>query len=109
MCATRRCAKVTGPSHQARRLASGRLLDFFVLVRQILQTYNDGSAHVPLDDWEARSARIVTRGSRDEGSSCERCDETSAATALLVRGLRPLLCCGCTKNATTAQIVALPA
>jgi hypothetical protein len=36
-------------------LGSGRLLDFFVLVGQILETYNDASAHVTLDNWEGRS------------------------------------------------------
>ena len=34
-----------------RALKEGRLLDFFVLVRQILQTYNPGSAYVSLERW----------------------------------------------------------
>ncbi len=43
-----------GEGRQALRhaLRTGRLLDFFVLVRQVLNTYNDGSAYVRLDEWE---------------------------------------------------------
>jgi hypothetical protein len=32
-------------------LAEGRMWDFFTLVNQILQTYNAGSAHIPLNRW----------------------------------------------------------
>lgn len=59
-------------------LASGRLLDFFVLVRQILQTYNGNSAYVPLSDWS--SSDDVTCAdcgcfmSSDDACTCERCD-----------------------------------
>ncbi len=43
-----------GEGRQALRhaLRTGRLLDFFVLVRQVLNTYNDASAYVRLDEWE---------------------------------------------------------
>ncbi len=43
-----------GEGRQAIRhaLRTGRLLDFFVLVRQVLNTYNDGSAYVRLDEWD---------------------------------------------------------
>jgi hypothetical protein len=37
------------PIRQALR--QGRLLDFFIMVRQILRTYNPGSAYVSLDEW----------------------------------------------------------
>lgn len=58
-------------------LSEGRLYDFFVLVRQILGTYNPGSAHVSLDDWNGRlSCHGCGSGmSEDDYSSCERCDE----------------------------------
>ncbi|HVS73218.1 MAG TPA: hypothetical protein VHQ47_18325 [Phycisphaerae bacterium] len=40
-------------------LESGRLCDFFMLVRSVLENYNPGSPYVALDDWE--------------GSLCEDC------------------------------------
>ena len=58
-------------------LAEGRLLDFFLLVRQILQTYNGGSAYVSLEDWT--DSRLCSdcggRAPVDDSSSCERCGE----------------------------------
>ncbi|MBA4017585.1 MAG: hypothetical protein C0483_10470 [Pirellula sp.] len=56
-------------------LEAGRLLDFFLLVRQILETYNPSSAYVRIKDWEGVSC--VDCGcttDRDESSSCERCE-----------------------------------
>jgi len=32
-------------------LATGRICDFFVLVRSVLTTYNPGSPYIPLDSW----------------------------------------------------------
>ncbi|WP_417850275.1 hypothetical protein [Thalassoglobus sp.] len=55
-------------------LATGRLCDFFLTVRQILQTYNASSAYVALEDWNG-----VTCGDCgemvDSGDSycCENC------------------------------------
>jgi hypothetical protein len=45
-----------GDGHQAIRqaLLQGRILDFFLLVRQILENYSPNNAHVKLDDWEGR-------------------------------------------------------
>lgn len=36
----------------AAALETGRVGDFFVIVRQILETYNAGSAYVSLEDWD---------------------------------------------------------
>jgi hypothetical protein len=59
-------------------LNSGRLLDFFVMVRQILQTYNGGSAYVPLSDWSGSEDVTCTDCgcfmSSEEARTCERCD-----------------------------------
>lgn len=59
-------------------LTSGRLLDFFVLVRQILQTYNGGSAYVPLSDWsgseDVTCADCGCFMSSEGAHTCERCD-----------------------------------
>jgi hypothetical protein len=57
-------------------LTSGRLYDFFVLVRQILQTYNGESAHVSLANWDGTISceGCGTSMSEDDYSTCERCD-----------------------------------
>jgi hypothetical protein len=46
-------------------LSSGRICDFFLLVRSVLTTYNSGSPYVSLDDWH--------------GSSCYDCSYTIAS------------------------------
>src|SRR5205823_2635947 len=38
-------------------LREGRILDFFTIVQQILNTYNAASAHVPLDRWSGVPCR----------------------------------------------------
>lgn len=57
-------------------LGSGRLLDFFMLVRQILETYNPASAHVTLSQWEGHTCKDCgSSQSRDDSLTCERCDD----------------------------------
>jgi hypothetical protein len=57
-------------------LSQGRLLDFFMLVRQILETYNPASAHVALDRWDGVNCRDCgSRMSRDEHGRCEWCED----------------------------------
>lgn len=56
-------------------LEEGRLIDFFLLVRQILETYNSSSAYVRIREWSGVSC--VDCGSTtdpDEASYCERCE-----------------------------------
>lgn len=71
------CEGAGAPAIRAA-LAGGRLLDFFVLVRQILETYNGNSAYVPLSDWsgsdDVTCADCGCFMSSDESSCCERCD-----------------------------------
>jgi hypothetical protein len=56
-------------------LGSGRVLDFFTLVTNILKTYYPGGAYVGLDEWEGTPCydcgSIVTR---DNTYRCEHCD-----------------------------------
>lgn len=63
-----------GRSAIRRALREGRLLDFFVLVRQILQTYNAASAYVSLESWSGVQCRdcgeLVGEDDRDY---CEPC------------------------------------
>jgi len=57
-----------------RALGEGRLVDFFVLVRQVLQTYNPGSAYVALDEWNAiRCKDCDALVSEDYHYACDRC------------------------------------
>ena len=63
------------PIRQA--LEQGRLCDFFLVVAQILGTYNPGSAYVRLDDWSGRPcADCGASTSDDDASSCRRCGST---------------------------------
>lgn len=62
-----------GPIRHA--LSQGRVFDFFLLVRQILQTYNSGSAYVQLSKWDGVECHDCGyQAAADESSSCERCD-----------------------------------
>jgi len=55
-------------------LQQGRLLDFFLLVRQILETYNPRSAYVQLSDWlGVTCSDCGTSSSEDESFGCGRC------------------------------------
>ena len=58
-------------------LSEGRVLDFFVLVRQILETYNSGSAHVSLSNWSGGTScqSCGTSLSDDDYSTCDRCSD----------------------------------
>jgi len=61
------------PIRQALR--HGRLLDFFIMVRQILRTYNSSSAYVSLDEWQGIDChdcgRLVVGDERDTCEACE--------------------------------------
>lgn len=61
-------------------LSEGRLFDFFVLVHQILHTYNPGSAFVSLDDWHGMQCpECGSRTDEDECVRCERCSNRTCA------------------------------
>jgi len=56
-------------------LAGGRLFDFFLLVRQTLETYNSASPYVALRDWQGR--RCLDCGwnlDEDDASRCATCE-----------------------------------
>ncbi|HSG73344.1 MAG TPA: hypothetical protein VLA12_23215, partial [Planctomycetaceae bacterium] len=61
-------------------LREGRLLDFFLVVNQILTTYNPSSAYVSLENWEGTDCRgcgELVDG--DNWSSCENCQDQLCA------------------------------
>lgn len=69
----------TVPLRQA--LAQGRIYDFFVLVRSVLNTYNRASPYVAIDDWEGLSCHdcgsvVASDDSRYcEACGCDFCDD----------------------------------
>ncbi|MEM8864535.1 MAG: hypothetical protein AAGF31_03205 [Planctomycetota bacterium] len=64
-------------------LQAGRLLDFFVLVRQVLSTYNSASAYVELEHWEGLTC--VDCGdwlAANERHGCEICSADLCSSCL---------------------------
>jgi len=88
----------TGEASIYTALSSGRICDFFTLVRTILNTYNESSPYIPLSDWNRQpcgecSARISNNEAYyccsceerlcvDCASSCNLCEETSCVGCL---------------------------
>jgi hypothetical protein len=59
-----------------RALAEGRLLDFFTLVRQVLETYNPGSAYVELSRWNGVTCKDCGYIMPGDGyGTCDRCED----------------------------------
>ena len=57
-------------------LQGGRLCDFFILVRQVLQTYNRHSPYVALDHWTGVACSDCGYVTDDESRyGCERCGD----------------------------------
>jgi hypothetical protein len=56
-----------------RSLLAGRVCDFFLLVRSVLQNYNSGSPYVALEDWEGTRCRDCDHLTR-ESYTCGSCD-----------------------------------
>ena len=58
-----------------KALSQVRLHDFFVLVHQVLQTYNAGSAYARLNEWTGNPCRDCGSTIRhDEGAWCGQCE-----------------------------------
>lgn len=73
-----------------RAFQAGRLFDAFLILRQVLQTYNPQSAYVRLADWNGGSCELCDASmSEDEGGHCERCQ-----TVLCEECLRFCIRCG---------------
>ncbi|MCI0361663.1 MAG: hypothetical protein L0211_24530 [Planctomycetaceae bacterium] len=57
-------------------LTEGRLFDFFLLVRQTLQTYNESSPYVRISEWDGRHCKDCGWSmDAESASTCGRCDE----------------------------------
>lgn len=55
-------------------LRQGRLCDFFLLVRQILQTYNASSAFVRIGEWDGKSCTDCGDSCQRDTSYCDNCN-----------------------------------
>jgi hypothetical protein len=79
-------------------LAEGRLLDFFVLVRQTLETYNGASPYVGLHEWEGvRCHDCGAHLDSDDASLCEACEEQICGECTtFCPGCNRYVCSACT-------------
>ena len=67
----------------ARALAEGRLLDFFVVVERLLQTYAVGRAYVELDHWFGQPCRECSQSlDPDDAIPCHSCEEPACHDCL---------------------------
>ncbi|MFO0815328.1 MAG: hypothetical protein U0796_19100 [Gemmatales bacterium] len=58
-------------------LVSGRLVDAFLLIQSVLQTYNSHSAYVKLEQWQGTPCSDCSRSvDPEESYSCNRCGST---------------------------------
>ncbi len=72
-----------GPIAQA--LTQGRLFDFFVIVANLLRTYNAGSPYVSLEDWHGvECADCGSMMTADDRWTCEKC-QTSICDGCSIR------------------------
>ena len=72
----RLCEGEGRPAIQAA-LQQGRLVDFFVLVRQVLETYNPSSPYVRLVDWSGvECSDCGCTAPEDDSQSCDRCSSS---------------------------------
>lgn len=75
-------------------LAEGRLFDFFLLVRQVLETYNESSAYVPLASWQGVTCidcRCVADS--EDASYCEGCESDLCSDCVSCCGDCGRCCC----------------
>ena len=60
-----------------KALEQGRLLDFFVIVANLLRTYNSGSPYISLSEWHGvECADCGYSVSADDRWICEKCETT---------------------------------
>ncbi len=85
-----------------KALADGRLFDFFILIRQILQTYNSSSAYVRLDEWDGfQCPDCDSTSNEDESSICEGCStRTCGECSYRCHDCEYFVCSGCIRTCT---------
>jgi hypothetical protein len=78
-------------------LQSGRICDFFLMVRSVLEVYNPDSPFVRLDEWEGRPCHECgCIASDDNCYFCEACEHDYCGDcSSYCRGCETSLCCSC--------------
>ena len=89
----------------ARALAEGRVYDFFVIVRQVLNTYNSGGAYMPLEEWHGEQCGDCgDRMPASEIRSCEDCPEKMCGDCRsFCDDCERSLCCDCTMECAVCE------
>lgn len=86
-------------------LTQARLLDFFLIIRHVLNTYNPDSAYVALSDWNG--IRCVDCGdinSNERMKSCARCDSIACEECFRIcSACMESLCTECTVECVGCQ------
>ena len=86
-------------------LANGRVCDFFMLVRSVLDTYNPSSPYVSLDEWDGiccYDCGYVVSG--DDSYYCESCDNSVCDECLgYCRCCDTSLCNGCLSSCPVCE------
>ncbi|QDU90471.1 hypothetical protein Pla175_38760 [Pirellulimonas nuda] len=85
--------------------AEGRLHDFVLILRQILQTYNESSAYVCLDRWHGVPCSDCSASvDADERGLCGRCDAQLCDECVLsCEGCGEGLCHGCREDCSACH------
>jgi len=92
------------PAIQAA-LHQGRLVDFFVLVRQVLETYNSSSPYVRLADWSGvECGDCGCTATEDDSCSCDRCSsELCMDCSRSCGACSRTLCSGCSTSCSGCE------
>lgn len=85
-----------------KALGDGRLFDFFILIRQILQTYNSSSAYVRLDEWDGfQCPDCGSTSNEEDGSVCEGCStRTCCECSFRCNDCEYYFCSNCIRTCT---------
>ncbi|MEX2389234.1 MAG: hypothetical protein WD534_15255 [Phycisphaeraceae bacterium] len=80
-----------------RALASGRLCDFFLLVTNVLKTYNPDSPYVPIDQWDGEPCHDCGYRMHEENRGlCEQCERDFCDECMgFCRHCETSICHGC--------------
>ena len=78
---------------------SGRLLDFFLIINNLLRTYNSASPYVAISEWDGAVCRECDYSmDYDDSRSCERCDITLCTECSRYCGdCSATVCSGCSR------------
>lgn len=94
-----------GASLIASALQAGRLSEFFLIVQQILQTYNEDSAYFLLRDWHTQGCSSCGgRLDPDEFDRCTRCgDDVCPDCGYSCESCSAILCHNCAERCASCS------